>query len=131
MRPYVQVLPRFRSRWASALQLFAMTCLIMQPLTVNSYWTDTNNDGVKEWVDDPAVGDSWFDVDSDGDQMSNGAEAVYGSDPYRLDSDFDGLTDKNEHDLTPLNDPWKWDSNDDGFSDHDEFYHDLQGTRWW
>ncbi len=102
--------------------------IILQPLPMaQSYWTDPNSDGVKEWVADPPTGDSWFDADSDADLMANGEEAIYGSDPYRMDSDYDGLTDKDERDLTPLNDPWDYDSDDDGFSDFDEFYEALQG----
>lgn len=83
---------------------------------------------MKEWVDDPPPEDSWWNDDGDGDGWANGFETVYGSDPYRLDSDFDGITDRDEHDLLPLNDPWHWDSDGDGFSDYDEYYNQLQGT---
>ncbi|MEQ1748976.1 MAG: hypothetical protein ABL974_06110, partial [Prosthecobacter sp.] len=132
MSDYTQILPRFRSRWASAVQLFAMICVLLQPLTVNSYWTDSNGDGVKEWVDDPAVGDSWWEADSDADQMTNAEEALFGSDPYRIDSDFDGLTDRDERDITPAffgglhTDPWLWSTNASGISDYDQFYQQLQ-----
>lgn len=118
-----------RSRWRVVVQGFVLAGMILQPVPMaRSYWTDTDNDGVKEWVADPdPVSDAaWFDADSDGDGMTNGEEVIYGSDPYRLDSDFDGLTDKDERDLTPLNDPWKWDSDDDGYSDLDEYYAVLQ-----
>ena len=135
MSPYVQILPRFRTRWATSLQVFAMTCMILQPLTVNSFWSDTNGDGTKEWVEDPPAGDSWWDQDSDGDQMTNAEEALFGSDPYRIDSDYDGLTDRDERDLTPAffediaTDPWLWDSDSDGWSDNDEYYQLLQGIQ--
>ncbi len=38
--------------------------MILQPLTVNSFWSDTNGDGIKEWVEDPPAGDSWWDQDT-------------------------------------------------------------------
>jgi hypothetical protein len=110
--------------------------IILQPLPLaQSYWTDSDGNGTKEWVEDPPAGDSWFNLDNDGDEMTNGEEAIFGSDPYRLDSDLDGLTDKDERDLTlAMNgnlittDPWAWDTDSDGYSDHDEYYHWLQGT---
>jgi hypothetical protein len=117
-----------RSRWRVVVQSFALAGMILQPVPMaRSYWTDSNNDGVKEWVENPPEGDSWWNQDGDGDGWSNFDEAVYGSDPYRLDSDFDGITDKDEHDLLPLNDPWDSDSDDDGFSDFDEYYHAIHG----
>src|SRR5262245_12075691 len=129
MQTYQPILPRFRNRWAVALQTAAMLCMLLQPLAVNSYWTHSPTTGAKEWAEDPQAGHSWWDEDSDGDQMTNAEEAVFGSDPYRIDSDFDGLTDRDERDLTPamLNgigstDPWLWDSDSDGYSDYDEFY---------
>ncbi|WP_170266781.1 RHS repeat-associated core domain-containing protein [Brevifollis gellanilyticus] len=109
--------------------------MILQPLTVNSYWSDIDNDGDKDWVQDPSPEDSWWEEDGDGDQMTNAEEALFGSDPYRIDSDFDGLTDRDERDLTPpmidgvtSTNPWLWDSDSDGYSDHDEFYHWLHST---
>lgn len=126
------ILARFRrSRWRVVVQSFALAGMILQPVPMaRSYWTDTNNDGVKDWVADPdPVNDAaWFTEDSDVDGLTNGEEVIYGSDPYRLDSDFDGLTDKDERDLTPLNDPWTWSSDGSGYSDHDRYYQDLQGT---
>lgn len=118
-----------RSRWRVVVQSFAVAGMILQPAPMaRSYWTDTNNDGIKEWVDnpDPVEDAVWYNQDSDGDQMTNGAEVVYGSDPYRFDSDFDGLNDKDEHDLMPFNDPWNWSSDGSGYSDHDRYYHALQ-----
>ncbi|MES2593777.1 MAG: RHS repeat-associated core domain-containing protein [Verrucomicrobiota bacterium] len=147
--PYRPILSRFRNRWTAALQTAAMLCVVLQPLTVNSYWSDIDNDGDKDWVEDPPtaweidygsdnvvmIPNIWWDEDSDGDQMTNTEEALFGSDPYRVDSDFDGLTDRDERDLTPpmingvaSTDPWLWDTDSDGYSDYDEFYNWLQAT---
>ncbi len=125
-----------RSRLGVGLQWVALMGIILQPLPMaQSYWTDSDGNGTKQWVEDPPAGDSWFNLDNDGDEMTNGEEAIFGSDPYRRDSDLDGLTDKDERDLTlamngglATTDPWLWDSDGDGYSDHDEYYHWLQGT---
>jgi len=108
--------------------------LALPNLPLRSYYTDTNQDGTKEWVEDPPPGDSWWEQDSDGDMMTNAEEALFGSDPYRIDSDYDGLTDKDERDLTPYyfgglpSDPWNWSSDESGFSDYDAYYQQLQGN---
>jgi RHS repeat-associated protein len=120
-----------RARWVHGLQLLVFTCWVANPFPgALSYWTDTNNDGVKEEVANPPEGDSWWEQDADGDNLTNAQEALFGSDPFRIDEDFDGLTDQVEHDFsdpTAPFDPWDWDSDDDGFSDHDEFYQAVQG----
>ena len=128
----VSLLSRLRrARWVHGLQLFVFTCWVMNPFPgAFSYWTDTNGDRVKEEVADPAAGDSWFDQDSDSDGLTNAQEAVFGSDPYQIDADFDGLTDQVERDYadpTAPFDPWNWDSDGDGYSDHDEYYQRLWG----
>lgn len=120
-----------RARWVHGLQLLVFTCWVANPFPgALSYWTDTNNDGVKEEVANPPEGDSWWEQDADGDNLTNAQEALFGSDPFRIDEDFDGLTDQVEHDfsdpIAPFG-PWDWDSDDDGFSDHDEFYQAVQG----
>ena len=125
-----------RSRLGIGLQWGALAGIILQPLPMaRSYWTDSDLNGAKDWVADPPAGDSWFADDSDGDGMTNEEEAFFGSDPYSLDSDHDGLVDKDERDLTlamngylTTTDPWSWDSDGDGFSDHDEYYAWLQGS---
>ena len=125
-----------RSRLGIGLQWVALAGIILQPLPMaRSYWTDLDSNGTKDWVEDPPAGDSWFSLDSDGDEMTNVEEALFGSDPYSLDSDHDGLTDKDERDLTlamngglATTDPWAWDSDGDGVSDHDAYYAWLQGT---
>ena len=125
-----------RSRLGIGLQWLALAGIILQPLPMaRSYWTDSDGNGAKEWVADPPAGDSWFVDDSDGDQLTNEEEVIFGSDPYSLDSDHDGLVDKDERDLTQAmngglatTDPWSWDSDLDGYSDHDEYYAWLQGS---
>jgi RHS repeat-associated protein len=126
------ILPRLRrARWVHVLQLFVFTCWVANPFPgALSYWTDTDGDGVKEEVSNPAEGDSWWEEDSDNDNLTNAEEALFGSDPYQIDADYDGLTDFVEKNYTepavPF-DPWNWDSDLDGFSDHDEYYQYLHG----
>jgi len=120
-----------RARWVHGLQLLVFTCWVLNPFPgALSYWTDTNGDGVKEEVANPPEVDSWFEQDSDGDALTNAQEVIFGSNPYQIDADFDGLTDQIERDhadpLAPF-DPWNWDSDGDGFSDHDEYYQHLWG----
>jgi hypothetical protein len=106
-------------------------------MSANSYWTHIDDDGNVEWVADPDPESSWWQEDDDGDGWNNEQEVLFGSDPARLDSDYDGLTDQVEHDLTPdvlggglfPTDPWKWDTDGNGFSDHDEFFYTLQGRQ--
>ena len=120
------------SRRAWPLHVWLMLSLLLWPVpTVRSYWTDSNQDGVKEWVDEAGLDPSWWDSDSDSDELTNAQEAVYGSDPYAKDSDRDGLSDLVERDYTPPSapfDPWSWDTDGDGYSDHDEYYLLIQGS---
>jgi hypothetical protein len=122
-----------RARWVHAVQLFVFATWVMNPFPgAFSYWTDTNGDGIKEEVMNPPPEEaSWWDGDSDGDNLTNAQEALFGSDPYQIDSDRDGLTDQVERDYsdpTQPFDPWNWDSDGDGYSDHDEYYQNLWGT---
>ncbi|MFO1438271.1 MAG: putative Ig domain-containing protein [Verrucomicrobiaceae bacterium] len=120
------------SRRAWPLHVWLMLSMLLWPVpTVRSYWTDSNQDGVKEWVDEAGLDPSWWDADSDSDGLTNAQEAVYGSDPYAKDSDRDGLSDLVERDYTPPSapfDPWSWDTDGDGYSDHDEYYLLIQGS---
>jgi len=59
--------------------------------------------------------------DADGDGLNNADESAAGSNPYNPDSDFDGLTDAVETNLTGT-DPASSDSNHDGVSDYNGFY---------
>lgn len=54
--------------------------------------------------------------DTDGDGLTNGQEALYGTDPSKKDSDSDGLGDKDEIFLYDT-DPLKADTDNDGYSD--------------
>ena len=128
---------RFWSRRAWFLHGYLLATLFLPPFPLaRSYWTDSNSDGVKEEVANPGDGDSWWTSDSDGDFLTNDLEVQFGSDPYSLDSDHDGLTDYVEYSNsqgamnagTQLTyDPWKWDTNNNGFSDFDEYYHQIRG----
>lgn len=57
--------------------------------------------------------------DSDGDGLTDGEEAVLGTDPFNADSDGDGLNDGDEVN-TYGTDPLKQDTDGDGFSDGEE-----------
>ena len=88
-----------------------------------------------------------FDPDSDDDGLTDGEEAILGTDPFDADTDDDGLTDGEEvevHGTDPLDpdtdddglndgdeiaagtDPFDPDSDDDGLSDGDEVH--VHGT---
>lgn len=58
-------------------------------------------------------------VDKDGDGLDKGAEKKYGSSDGKLDSDNDGLSDREEV-LYWFSDPKKKDTDDDGFADGGE-----------
>ena len=60
-------------------------------------------------------------MDSDGDHLSDAAEASYGTNPYTPDSDYDGITDAHEVNVTGTS-PTMPDSNWNGVSDYNEFY---------
>jgi hypothetical protein len=60
-------------------------------------------------------------LDADGDNASDAEEAYTGTDPYRFDTDLDGISDGDELQLTGTN-PLVADSDGDGMSD---------GLQWW
>ena len=62
-----------------------MVSMMLWPVpSARSYWTDSNQDGVKEWVDEAGLDPSWWDFDSDSDGLTNAQEALYGSDPSAM-----------------------------------------------
>ena len=61
-------------------------------------------------------------VDPDGDGLVTTKELLAGTDPYRSDTDDDGLTDKEELNIWKT-DPLDVDTDDDTFSDGDEVRH--------
>jgi hypothetical protein len=61
---------------------------------------DTDGDGMPDWWEkqmglNPSADDSWLDYDGDG--LSNLEEFLYGSDPWKSDTDGDGVPDNDEH----------------------------------
>ena len=60
------------------------------------------------------------DLDADGDGLTNGEEAKYGTSPDVIDTDEDGITDYDEIKGKVKSDPLKKDSDDDGVSDFGE-----------
>lgn len=58
-------------------------------------------------------------VDTDGDLLSDSFERRLGTDPYRMDTDTDGLSDADEV-MVYLTDPLKADTDGDGFGDKAE-----------
>jgi hypothetical protein len=110
--------------------LIAQMILMPFPPSSHAVWVpvDADGDGIFEsGYDDgtpepeaPPAGPSPTE-DSDGDGLSNAEEAAAGSDPYNPDSDYDGLTDSDELNLTGTS-PTSTDSNGDGVSDYNAFY---------
>ena len=73
-----------------------------------------------EIVEDPATLDpAAFDLDSDGDRVSDAIEIAIGTDPQNPDTDGDGLNDGDEI-YENMTDPFSPDTDDDGVSDGDE-----------
>jgi len=60
-----------------------------------------------------------FDPDSDDDGLTDGEEAILGTDPFDSDTDDDGLTDGEEVEVYGT-DPLDPDTDDDGLTDGDE-----------
>ena len=139
------------SRRAWLLHGYLLASMILWPVpTVRSYWTWDTTTNAKVQVPDPpltvevidsetgisnTIPNPWWELDGDGDGLTNAEEASFGSDPTNFDSDYDGLSDKDERDLTPgmhgdlySSDPWNWDSNGDGYSDHDTYWAWISGT---
>ena len=78
--------------------------------TING--TDSNQDGIQDWVQ--ARLDSG--MDSDGDGLSDKEELfTFGTDIFRTDTDYDGLSDRKEVDLHT--NPLDADSDHDGIND--------------
>jgi len=79
------------------------------------------------WLEEPR--DPGTARDSDGDRLSDRAERVYGTDPYRLDTDRDGAWDGEEvWDLHT--DPLDPDTDGDGWLDGEEAYHHFTDPLW-
>lgn len=122
-----------RRAWFLHGYLIAVLALMPAP-SVRSVWIDTDSDTVKDSWEDTTnnVTHSMtaldaMNLDVDGDGAYNSEELTYGSDPFDLDSDDDGLNDGDEIHLA--NEQAQkgysllmWDSNGDGVSDHDDFY---------
>jgi hypothetical protein len=66
-------------------------------------------------------------ADWDSDGLANWLEAYYGTNPYSIDTDGDGIRDGDEIYTTGTN-PTLWDSNFNGISDLDEFYGFYNGA---
>ncbi len=100
---------------------------------------DANRDGVAQLdVDDngifePERGDETDpnDEDTDDDGLEDGLEALFGSDPFQVDSDSDTLTDGNEYSLRQLRysclSPVLPDSDFDGLGDGEELATSFSG----
>jgi hypothetical protein len=144
-RPPASVMNTLRrfSRRAWLLHGYLIASLVLLPVPfVHSGWIDTDTDAVNDTWEDTANSSSYtlaqldaldanLDIDNDG--AYNSEELAYGSDPFDLDSDDDGLTDGVEIHLAiqgsskaySLN---AWDSNGDAVSDHDDFYGSFSVT---
>ena len=122
------------SRRVPVLHGVLIAQLILMPCPPNSHavWVevDTDADGIMDsGYDDgtpppeqtPPPELPAPNSDSDGDHLTNAEEAAAGSDPYKPDTDYDGLTDADEINLTGT-DPAATDTTGDGVSDYNEFY---------
>lgn len=103
---------------------------LMDGLEVEEYFTDprisdTDGDGFLDGVEalhdsDPTDAESIPDApDLDGDGLSNQLEQQYGTDPQRIDTDFDGVSDKDEIEKY-FTDPKLVDTDGDSFWDGEE-----------
>ncbi|MFM7606229.1 MAG: hypothetical protein ACKO8Z_13665, partial [Prosthecobacter sp.] len=67
----------FRRFWP--LHAYLAASMVLGPVPVaRSYWTWDASSGAKTEVTNPPEGDSWFDLDSDGDSLTNAQEALFG-----------------------------------------------------
>jgi hypothetical protein len=102
-----------------AMQFFAWFGMVLNPLPLSyrayAEWRDDDQDGVKEHYPQPDD-----DGDDDGDYLSNDLESYYGTSRYNPDTDYDGIPDTVEIDITHT-DPLSPDTDGDGFSDYDEW----------
>lgn len=116
-------LASLRSPFIGWLQVITALLWIMLPTpVVNSYWHDTDYDGIPEFYSDPPS--PWETEDADSDGLTNGEESTFGSSPFLQDSDYDGLLDVQEYTISQalgsnLN-PWDPDSDDDGIFDNSD-----------
>jgi hypothetical protein len=138
----MNTLRRF-SRRAWLLHGYLIASLVLLPVPfVHSGWIDTDTDAVNDTWEDTANSSSYTlaqldaldaDLDIDNDGAYNSEELAYGSDPFDLDSDDDGLTDGVEIHLAIQGSSkayslTAWDSNGDAVSDHDDFYGSFSVT---
>jgi outer membrane protein OmpA-like peptidoglycan-associated protein len=95
---------------------------------VPDYKDDADGDGVINYNDACAGTPKGWPVDvkgcpkdSDGDAIPDGKEMEFGTDPYKADTDGDGLSDYDEI-YKYHTDPLKKDTDGDGLSDYDEIF---------
>ena len=100
---------------------------------------DTDNDGLSDFEEiyliqtDPNVWDSVnegmsdAEIDCDGDGISNINEIAAGTNPLKIDTDEDGLSDSDENNLYGTN-PLLYDTDEDGISDGSEVKMGLSPT---
>jgi hypothetical protein len=109
---------RFRIAWAnrvvSGSRISRPALDFIRLIAVDG--ADADNDGIQDWMEDRLAATT---ADSDGDTILDRDEVrVRGSNPLNTDTDFDGLTDKEEitAGTSLLND----DTDNDGVSDREE-----------
>jgi hypothetical protein len=111
--------------------LIAQIILMPFPPSSQAIWVpiDADGDGTYESGYDDGTPEPYVpppiepspNQDSDGDHLSDAEESAAGSNPYNPDSDYDGITDADEVNLTGTS-PTNSDSNGNGISDYNEFY---------
>jgi hypothetical protein len=109
---------RFKIAWANRV---ASGSRVSRPALdfvrlVAVHGVDADNDGMQDWMADRLAAST---ADSDGDGILDRDEVrLYGSNPLNADTDFDGLTDKEE--LTAGTSMINADTDNDGVSDREE-----------
>ena len=95
-------------------------------ITTGSYTPPTVTGGTPAPpVTDPGTGaaPATTSADSDGDYLTDDVEPTYGTDPFNIDTDGDGIDDGWEVNPNgPGTNPLLWDTDGDGFSDGQEVY---------
>lgn len=90
-------------------------------MTPAQAWYAPDGNGGAVWNGDPSEepfeGPDWQDYDYDG--LPNWLESYLGTNQWNPDSDYDGIYDGDEVNITGTN-PTMWDTNWNGYSDGDD-----------
>jgi hypothetical protein len=128
------------SRHAWWLHGLLIAQLALLPMASYPQWSDSDSDGNSDTWTDLSSGTTYsltdldaISTDIDGDNATNAEELQWGSNPFVLDTDNDGLNDGDEIHLANIGQSRgfslaQWDTDGNFVSDHDEFYGSYQVT---